>query len=35
MEACWNGQIDTARMLVREFGANVDIQNVVRATVRL
>ena len=30
MWACWNGHIDTARMLVDEFHANIDIQNNVR-----
>ena len=35
MLACRNGDIDTARMLVGEFNANVDIQDTVRAIVRL
>ena len=35
MLACWNGDIDTARMLLGEFHANIDIQDKVRATVRL
>ena len=33
--ACYNGHIDTARMLLGEFHAEVDIQNTVRAIVRL
>ena len=35
MGACSNGHIDTARMLLGEFHANIDIQNEVRAIVRL
>ena len=35
MWACWNGHIDTARMLLGEFHANIDIQDMVRAIVRL
>ena len=35
MLACGNGYIDTARMLVGDFHANIDIQNTVRAIVRL
>ena len=35
MKACLNGGIDTARMLVGEFHANIDIQDTVRAIVRL
>ena len=35
MYACVHGHIDTARMLAGEFHANVDIQNKVRAIVRL
>ena len=35
MWACLKGHIDTARMLVGEFHANIDIQNTVRAIVRL
>ena len=35
MSACMKGHIDTARMLVGEFHANVDIQDTVRAMVRL
>jgi len=35
MEACGNGHIDTARMLLGEFHANIEIQNDVRAIVRL
>ena len=35
MDACYKGKIDTARMLVGEFHANIDIQNKVRAIVRL
>ena len=35
MYACYNGHIDTARMLLGEFNANVDIQDRVRAIVRL
>ena len=35
MLACLNGRIDIARMLAGEFHANVDIQNTVRAIVRL
>ena len=35
MRACKNGHIDTARILVCEFHANIDIQNKVRAMVRL
>ena len=35
MEACSNGEIDTACILAGEFHANIDIQNKVRAIVRL
>ena len=35
MKACSEGHIDTARMLLGEFHANVDIQDKVRAIVRL
>ena len=35
MGACKAGHIDIARMLVSEFHAKVDIQNDVRAIVRL
>ena len=35
MLACEKGDIDTARMLAGEFDANIDIQNTVRAIVRL
>ena len=35
MYACDNGEIDTARMLLGEFHAHSDIQNTVRAIVRL
>ena len=35
MLACLNGYIDIARMLLGEFHANIDIQNKVRAIVRL
>ena len=35
MWACEKGHIDTARMLVGEFHANIEIQNEVRAIVRL
>ena len=35
MKACWNGHIDTARMLLGEFHANIDIQSEVRAIVIL
>ena len=35
MKACEYGRIDTARMLLVEFHANLDIQNDVRAIVRL
>ena len=35
MEACSDGHIDIARMLVGEFHANIDIQDEVRAIVRL
>ena len=35
MLACSKGHIDTARMLLGEFNASVDIQNKVRAIVRL
>ena len=35
MKACSNGHIDIARMLLGEFNANIDIQNTVRAIVRL
>ena len=35
MMACSMGHIDTARMLVGEFHANIDIKNKVRAIVRL
>ena len=35
MLACNNGHIDIARMLLGEFHANVDIQDKVRAIVRL
>ena len=35
MMACMNGEIDIARMLVGEFHANIDIQDTVRAIVRL
>ena len=31
MQACRDGQIDIARMLVGEFNANIDIKNTVRA----
>ena len=34
MWACINGHIDTARMLLGEFHANIDIQSKVRAIVR-
>ena len=29
MFACMNGYIDTGRMLIGEYNANIDIQNVV------
>ena len=35
MLACMNGHIDIARMLVGEYNANVDVQSLVRAIVRL
>ena len=35
MRACVNGYIDIARMLLGEFHANVDIQDKVRAILRL
>ena len=35
MEACRKGHIDTARMLLGEFHVNIEIQNKVRAIVRL
>ena len=35
MAACLNGHIDTARMLLGELHANNDIQDNVRAPVRL
>ena len=35
MAACLNGHIDTVRMLLGEFHANVNIQSKVRAVVRL
>ena len=35
MDSCKEGEIDIARMLLGEFHANVDIQNTVRAIVRL
>ena len=35
MRACSNGHIDTARMLLGEFYAKIDIQDNVRAIVRL
>ena len=35
MLACGNGRIDTARMLLGDFHANIDIQDMVRAIVRL
>ena len=35
MWACENGHVDTARMLAGEFHANIDIQSMVRAIVRL
>ena len=34
MWACWNGQIDIARMLAGEFNANIDIKDTVRAISR-
>ena len=35
MNACSNGHIDIARMLAGEFYANIDIQDKVKAIVRL
>ena len=35
MAACSKGHIDTARMLLGEFHASIDIRNKVRAIVRL
>ena len=35
MWACSNGHIDIARMLAGEYNANVDIQNNVRAIVKV
>ena len=35
MWACLKGHIDTARMLLGEFHANIDFQDTVRAIVRL
>ena len=35
MYACEDSHIDTARMLLGEFHANIDIQDTVRAIVRL
>ena len=35
MKACSEGHIDTARMLAGEFHASIDIQDKVRAIVRL
>ena len=35
MYACSTGHVDTARMLAGEFHANIDIQDNVRAIVRL
>ena len=35
MYACSNGHFDTARMLLGDFHADIDIQNKVRAVMRL
>ena len=35
MSACSEGHVDIARMLVCKFNANIDIQDKVRAIVRL
>ena len=35
MLACMNGDVDIARMLLGEFHANIEVQNKVRAIVRL